>query len=201
MYIGAATVENSMEVSQKTKIRTTVKVKVAQSCPTLCDPMDYTVLGILQARILEWVAFPFSRGSSQPRNQTQVSCIAGGFFTSWTTKEALLYDPVIPVLEIYIIYIYIKPQNIIWKDICTPRFIFVVVQLQPYGLQHSRLPCPSLSPRVCSNSCPLIWWCHPTISSSVAPFFCLQSFPTSRSFPMSRPRFIAALFTIAKIWK
>ena len=42
------------------------KVKVAQLCPTLCDPMDYTVHGILQARILEWVAFPFSRGSSQP---------------------------------------------------------------------------------------------------------------------------------------
>ena len=47
-----------------------VKVKVAQSCPTLCNPMDYTVHGILQARILEWVAFPFSRGSSQPRDQT-----------------------------------------------------------------------------------------------------------------------------------
>ena len=44
------------------------KVKVAQSCPTLCDPMDYIVHGILQARILEWVAFPFSRGSSQPRS-------------------------------------------------------------------------------------------------------------------------------------
>ena len=55
-----------------------VKVKVAQSCPTLCDPMDYTVLGILQARILEWVAFSFSRGSSQPRDQTQVSCFSGG---------------------------------------------------------------------------------------------------------------------------
>ena len=48
------------------------KVKVAQLCPTLCDPMDYTVHGILQARILEWVAFPFSRGSSQPGDQTQV---------------------------------------------------------------------------------------------------------------------------------
>ena len=58
-----------------------VKVKVTQSCPTLCDPMDYTVHGILQARILEWVAVPFSRGSSQPRDQTQVSHIAGGFFT------------------------------------------------------------------------------------------------------------------------
>ena len=48
-----------------------VKVKVVQLCPTLCDPMDYTVHGILQARILEWVAFPFSRGSSQPRDQTR----------------------------------------------------------------------------------------------------------------------------------
>ena len=53
-----------------------------------CDPMDYTVHGILQARILEWVAFPFSRESSQPRDQTQVSHIAGGFFTSWATREA-----------------------------------------------------------------------------------------------------------------
>ena len=50
--------------------------------------MDYTVHGILQAKILEWVAFPFSRGSSQPRDQTQASFIAGGFFTSWATKEA-----------------------------------------------------------------------------------------------------------------
>ena len=59
-----------------------VKVKVAQLCLTLCDPMDYTVHGILQARILEWVAFPFSRGSSQPRHRTGVSCIADGFFTN-----------------------------------------------------------------------------------------------------------------------
>ena len=64
-----------------------VKVKVAQSCSTLCDPMDYTVHGILQARILEWVAFLFSRGSSQPRDRTQVSHIAGGFFTNWAMRE------------------------------------------------------------------------------------------------------------------
>ena len=57
-------------------------VEVAQSCLTLCNPLDYTVHGILQARILEWVAFPFFRGSSQPRDQTQVSHIAGGFFIS-----------------------------------------------------------------------------------------------------------------------
>ena len=63
------------------------EVKVAQSCPTPCAPMDNTVHGILQARILEWVAFPFSRGSSQPRGWTQVSHIAGRFFTSWATGE------------------------------------------------------------------------------------------------------------------
>ena len=59
--------------------------------------------------------------------------------------------------------------------------------LWPLGLQHARLRCPSLSPGVCSNSSPLSWSCHPTISSSAAPFsFCLQSYPASRSFPMSQ---------------
>ena len=57
-------------------------VQLTQSCPTVGNPTDYTVHGILQARILEWGAFPFSRGSSQPRDRTQVSCLAGGFFTS-----------------------------------------------------------------------------------------------------------------------
>ena len=75
-------------LSQKELIGWRVEVKVAQSCPTPCDPMDYTVHGILQDRILEWVAFPFSKGSSQPRDWTQVSHIAGGFFTSWATREA-----------------------------------------------------------------------------------------------------------------
>ena len=69
-----------------TSILSKVKVKVAQSCPTLCDPMDYTLHGILQARILEWITFLFSRGSSQPRNQTQVFCITGGFFYQLSHK-------------------------------------------------------------------------------------------------------------------
>ena len=59
--------------------------------------------------------------------------------------------------------------------------------LRPHGLQHTRLTCPSLTPRPDSNSCPLSRWCHPTISSSVVPFSsCLQSFPASGSFPMSQ---------------
>ena len=65
------------------------KCKAAQLCPTLCDPMDYTVHGILQSSILAWVVVPFSRGSSQPRDWTQVSSFAGRFFTSWAIREAL----------------------------------------------------------------------------------------------------------------
>ena len=65
-------------------------VKVAQSCPTLSNPMVWSppgssIHGIFQARILKWVVMPFSRGSSQPRDWTQVSCIASGFFTVWAT--------------------------------------------------------------------------------------------------------------------
>ena len=67
-------------------VRPTLKLKVAQLHLTLCDPVNYTVHRILQARILEWVAVPFSRRSSQPSNWTQVSCLAGGF-TIWATRE------------------------------------------------------------------------------------------------------------------
>ena len=66
--------------------------EVAQSCPTLCDPMDcslpgYLVRGIYQARVLDWVAISFSRGSSQPRDQTRVSRTAGRCFTVWATRR------------------------------------------------------------------------------------------------------------------
>ena len=75
---------------------------------------------------------------------------------------------------------------------CTVPYQFSSVtqsclNLQLNELRHTRLPCPSLTPRACSNLCPSSWWCHPTISSSVIPFSsCFQSFPASRSFPMSQ---------------
>ena len=74
-------------------VRVCVCVLITQSCLTLwhpmdCSPPDSSVHGILQARILEWVAIPFSRRSSWPRNRTQVSCITGGFFTLWAIGEA-----------------------------------------------------------------------------------------------------------------
>ena len=65
-----------------------MKVKITQLCLILCDPVDHTFYGILQARILEWVACPFSSRSSWPRDWTQVSHIASGFFTSWAIMEA-----------------------------------------------------------------------------------------------------------------
>ena len=70
--------------------------EVAQPCPTLCDPMDCSLPGsslhgILQARVLEWVAISFSRGSSQPRDRTLVSCIPGRHFDLWAAREVLLF--------------------------------------------------------------------------------------------------------------
>ena len=125
--------------------------------------MEDKAPGILQARILEWVAFPVSRESSQHRHPTQVSCIAGRFFTNWAMRG--------------------KPHYVIVQFSCS----VMSVSLQPHGLQHTRLPSPSPSPGVCSNPYPLSRWCHPTISPSVIPFSsCLQFFPASGSFPMSQ---------------
>ena len=77
-----------MPSSYQFSVRREVKKWNLLSFTTLCDAMDYTVNGTLQARKLEWVAIPFSRKSPQSRDQTQVSHIAGRFFTSWATREA-----------------------------------------------------------------------------------------------------------------
>ena len=148
-----------------------MKVLGAQSCLTIwdpvdCSPPDSSVHRILQARTLEWVAIPFSKGSSRPRNQTQVSRIAGGFFAVWASREITLY------------YIYSVQFSSVTQSCLT---------LRSHESQHTRPPCPSPTPRVYPNPCPLIRWCHPTISSSVIPFSsCLQSFPASGSFLMSQ---------------
>ena len=104
-----------------------VKVLVAQSCPTLCNPMDCSlpsssVHGILQAKILEWVSIPFSRGSSQPRDQTWVCCMAGRFFTIWTTKEA--HTPLKAHFEILSL---IKSSQTLWTPTSTS-----VLNVSPY---------------------------------------------------------------------
>ena len=77
-------------------------------------------------------------------------------------------------------------NNIVTNSIQFSSVTQSYLTLQSHGLQQARLPCPSPTSRACSNSCPLSWWCHPTISSSVIPFSRLQSFPASGSFQRSQ---------------
>ena len=117
----------------------------AQPCSTLCDPVDCgplgsSVHGISQARILRWVASSCSRRSFWPRDQTCaccVSCTASRFFTTG------------PLGKLYTLVLYCCSVT----QSC----------LTHHGPQHARSPCPSPSPGVCWNSCPLNWWCHPTV--------------------------------------
>ena len=91
------------------------KVKVAQWCPTLCEPVDYTVHGILQARILGWVAVPFSRRSSQPRDRTWVSCISCAgrqILYPWATWEAHRWQSWAQNSDLT----YSKPMSVIYES-------------------------------------------------------------------------------------
>ena len=119
--------------------------------------------------ILEWVAYPFSRGSSWSRNRTGVSCIAGGFSTNWAMREA--------------------PESLDKNGLSSVQLSCSVLSdsLRSHESQHARPPCPSPTPGVHSNSRPSSQWCHPAISSSVVPFSsCQHSLPASESFPMSQ---------------
>ena len=134
--------------------------------------MDYSpsvssVHEISQARILEWIAISFPRGSSWPRDWIRISCTAVGFFT--TEPHGNLYICIYSV------------------QFSSVQFIGSVMSnlLQPHEPQHARPPCPSPTPGLQPNPCPWSRWCHPTISSSVILFSWLQSFPASGSFPMS----------------
>ena len=176
---------------------------------------------ILQARILGWV--PSSRGSSQPRDWTQISHITGGFFTIWATRKVQepwgdslsLLKGIFPTQEMnqclhlcrWILYQLsyqrslnssIGMSNIKESDynshynihsVSSVQFSLSVVSdtLWHHELWHARPPCPSPSPGVHWNTCPLSQWCHPTILSSAVPFSShLQSFPASGSFQMSQ---------------
>ena len=150
-----------------------------------CSLPVFSVHGILQARILEWIAMPSSRGSSWRRDWTQVSCTAGRFFAVWATRKPIL------ILKGSLKAAFGLRKNthkVMWleKGLLFSHSV-MSDSLWPHGLRHARLPRLSPSPEVCSNTWSLSRWCHPTISSSVAPFSsCLQSFPASGSFSMSR---------------
>ena len=157
------------------RIPTCKSVLVSQSCLTLCDPMDCSppgssVHGIFQARILEWVAIPLSRGFSPPRDRTWGLLLCKQILYHWATRE--------------------------WWSIIDSAFLFsnsvVSDSLPLHGLQHTRLPCPSLPLGVCSNSCPLSWWCHPTTSSCDPPLLLLTSI-------FSSIRVFSSLHQVAKV--
>ena len=150
-----------------------VCVLVTQLCPTLCNPMSCSPPGslvheILQARILEWVAISFSR-------PWECSLSNNILFFSW--KEFTTF---------YNFFIFLSDKD-------TQEHIIINIQFSSVAQL-----CPTLcNPMNCSmpgfptaglypNPCPLSWWCHPTISSSIVPFSCPQSFPASGSFPMSQ---------------
>ena len=92
---------------------------------------------------------------------------------------------ILTYVQVYVIVAYFYKCTVEFLN--TVQFGHSVISnsLQPHGLQHARIPCPSPTPRACSNSCPLSWRYHPAISSSLVPFF-FQSFPASGSFPMSQ---------------
>ena len=110
--------------------------EVAQSCLTLCEPMGCSlpgssVHGIFQAIVLEWIAISFSRGSSQPRDQTQVSCIVGGFFISWATRETITTLDHTPI----IILIFKLKFLFLWFSSSFLLLATVFTQLQTPGAQ------------------------------------------------------------------
>ena len=112
-------------------------------------------------------------------------CISDSFvdYEGYSISSKRFLPTVIDILVIWIKFAHFHPLKL-----SSVQFSCLVVSnsLWPHGLQHARLPCLSPTPRACSNPCPLSWWCHPTISSSVVPSSsCLQSFPASGSFLIS----------------
>ena len=178
--------------------------EVAQSYPTLCDPMDCglprsSIHGIFQARVLEWIAISFSRGPSQPRDRTQVFCVVGRRFTVrvWGTFLNCFTDAKTPPKGSWKLRI----DNITPCCCCCCSVAKWCLTLWLHGLQHTGHPCPSPSPRVCSNSYQQSQWCYPTTSSSATPFsFCPQSFPASGSFPMCGSSHQVAKISELQLW-
>ena len=145
-----------------------VKVLVTQSCLTLCNPMDYSppgssVHGISQTRILEWVPIPFSRGSSQPRDQTCASYIEDGFFTISATEEAQLTGASIPVT--------FGQRNVYSKILC-----FLLNFMSPLCIQDARSLPDTRSVNILSHSvsCPFTLLCIYVFNFDEIKFICFS---------------------------
>ena len=147
-----------------------------------CSRPDFSVHGIFQTGILEWVAISFSRGSSQPRDQTQISRIVGRHFTLWATREALEIGAWRGAAQNY----NLKLQHL---NSCSSELLLLFSHsvmsrsLRPHGLQHTSHIYPSPSPGVCSNSFPLSRWCQLFPSP---PASCLFQRSVEKTFPSIR---------------
>ena len=141
-----------------------------------CSASGSFVHAVGQARILEHLVIAFFRGSSQNRDQTQVSCISGRFFTSEPPGKPVRYKVKDKIISCLVQFSSVQFSRSVMSD-----------YLQTREPRYARPPCPSSTPRVHSKSCPLSRWYHPTISSSVVRFSsCPQSFPMTGSFQMSQ---------------
>ena len=114
------------------------------------------------------------------------------YFTGWLTEQCYIVSLLNSFFSLGLIFMH-YPKLLLWHTKMVPnkiQFSSVTqscLTLWPHGLQHARLPCPSPTPGVYSNSCPLNQWSHPTVSASIVPFSsCLHSLPASGSFPMSQ---------------
>ena len=129
-----------------------------------------------------WFPIPKSKWILQPLNATLKSCYS---ITLICCNLSLLLT-LICFLNVSALSYMASTRQRMQHTVAVLKSFGRVRLFATHELQHARLPCPSLCPRVCSNSCPLSQWCHPSISSSVDPFSCPQSFPASGSFPMSQ---------------
>ena len=127
---------------------------------------------------MERVATSFSRGPSQPRDWTGSPALQADSLPSEPTGKPIgcVFSTVMES------YAFLFSSSVKFSSVHSA----MSNSLQPHGLQHAKLPFPTPAPRDCSNSCLLSQWCHPTVSFSIIPFSCLQSFPASESFPMSQ---------------
>ena len=144
-------------------------VLVAQLSPTLCDPKDCSPPGssvhrILQARILEWVAIPFSRGSSWPRDRTHFSCIGGRFYTFWATREA--HSPGWLVLFFYLQPLTSWAPTVCYTPLTVPHFINILGLSSPPDLSEA----PQLCTCACGSHSTSTLWHSPGAS-----FWCTRS--------------------------
>ena len=148
---------------------------IAKSCLTLCDPMDYSQQAPLSMEFFRqeyWCGLPFP----SPFLKVDILYL---YDDSYLPPSLVISSMREGLLGHYSILSTLNRS-------CCRAVTESCPTLWPHGRQHARLPCPSPSPWVCSNSCPLSQWCYLTISSPAALFFfCLQSFPASRSFLMS----------------